>query len=86
MSDATAGEPTAKHGATEQGANHQQSSANSANARNARAEELVDKLGERLGYFATLVSQRVEWAVARAREEAEDIWAEAQEVRRNKRP
>ncbi len=52
----------------------------------ARAEELVDQIGERLGHFATLVSQRAQWAIARAREEAEDIWAEAQEIRRNKRP
>ena len=71
---------------TKPAADPQQSSANTSDAANARAEELVDKLGERLGYFATVVTQRVEWAVARAREEAEDIWAEAQEIRRNKRP
>ncbi len=49
-----------------------------------RAEELVDRLGERVGYFASLLNQRARWAAARAREEAEDIWAEAQSIRRKK--
>ncbi len=52
----------------------------------ARAEELVDRMGERLGHFFSQVSRRAEWAIARAREEAEDIWAEAQSIRRDKRP
>lgn len=78
MSDAAEPTPAKEHVATEQPADRQ-------SAASARAEELVDQAGERLGYFATLVSQRVQWAVARAREEAEDIWAEAQNIR-NKRP
>ncbi len=49
-----------------------------------RAEELVDRLGERIGYFASLLNQRARSAAARAREEAEDIWAEAQSIRRKK--
>ncbi|MFN2477474.1 MAG: hypothetical protein ABR526_14185 [Chthoniobacterales bacterium] len=52
----------------------------------ARAEELVDRLGERVGHLFSQVSRRAEWAIARAREEAEDIWAEAQSIRRDKRP
>jgi hypothetical protein len=40
-----------------------------------RAEEMMEKVGERVGDWASR-------ALARAREEAEDIWAEAQAVRR----
>lgn len=40
-----------------------------------RAEQVMENLGERLGDWASR-------ALARAREEAEDIWAEAQTVRR----
>lgn len=54
-------------------------------ASNARAEELMDQFGERLGYFAAMLSRRTRWIVARTCEEAEDIWAEAQNIRRNKR-
>jgi phosphohistidine phosphatase SixA len=43
-----------------------------------RAEELLEEWGGRVGSF--LAS-----AAARAREEAEDIWAEAQSVRRGER-
>jgi hypothetical protein len=40
-----------------------------------RAEELIEAWGERIGgWLAT--------TAARAREEAEDLWAEAQSVRR----
>ena len=41
-----------------------------------RAEDLVDQFGERLG---TTLGR----FAARAREELEDIWAEAQNIRRN---
>ena len=47
-----------------------------------RAEALVDRAGERIGHFASLIGRRLVRMAARAREEAEDIWAEAQEVRR----
>jgi hypothetical protein len=40
-----------------------------------RAEQVMENVGERIGDW-------VSRAVARAREEAEDIWAEAQTVRR----
>lgn len=49
-----------------------------------RAEEIVDHAGERVGYFASSMAQRIRIATARAREEAEDMWAEAQSIRRKK--
>jgi hypothetical protein len=49
----------------------------------ARAEELVDQMGERFGQFLSQAGHYAQKAMARAREEAEDIWAEAQEMRRN---
>lgn len=48
-----------------------------------RAEETLDQIGERLGAFAALVGHRLRKAAALAREEAEDILAEAQSLRRN---
>lgn len=47
-----------------------------------RAEELVDDAGERIGHFASLVGGQLLRIAARAREEAEDIWVEAQSIRR----
>ena len=46
-----------------------------------RAEELVDHLGERIGHFAHTLSLRFRKATARAREEVQDIWAEAQHIK-----
>ncbi len=46
-----------------------------------RAEELVDRLGQRLSHFTSLASLQIQRAAARAREEAEDMWAEAQNIR-----
>jgi len=48
-----------------------------------QAEELVDRTAVRIRWFSESVGQQVQKAVARAREEAEDIWAEAQEIRNN---
>jgi len=48
----------------------------------ARAEETVDRLGERVGQLTVLLGHRVRVFAARAREEAEDIWAEAHSMRR----
>jgi len=48
----------------------------------ARAEDAVDQAGERVGQFAALFGRRLQVLAARAREEAEDIWAEAQSMRR----
>lgn len=47
-----------------------------------RAEEMVDHLAERIGHYAGVVGQKILWLFARAREEAEDIYAEAQALRR----
>lgn len=47
-----------------------------------RAEVLLTEWGQRLGAFASTVGSSVQKAAARAREEAEDIWAEAQAMRK----
>lgn len=47
----------------------------------ARAEETMDQFGERLGVFAANLSHRLRKAAALAREEAEDVLAEAQSLR-----
>jgi hypothetical protein len=46
-----------------------------------RAEELADRLGEQIGQCVSAVGHSVLKWVARAREEAEDIWAEAHAIR-----
>ncbi|MGI8747994.1 MAG: hypothetical protein ACR2J4_06560 [Deinococcus sp.] len=46
-----------------------------------RAEDMVDRAGERVGHLAALLGQRLRMWGGRAREEAEDIWAEAQSIR-----
>jgi hypothetical protein len=46
-----------------------------------RAEELVDQLGQRIGHFAALSGLQIQRVAARAREEVEDMWAEAQNIR-----
>lgn len=47
----------------------------------ARAGQMLDGAGERVGRFAALAGQRLRTAAALAREEAEDLWAEAQHLR-----
>ena len=47
-----------------------------------RAEELVDRVGESVGHLASLAGWRMLKVAAFVREEAEDVWAEAQSVRR----
>ncbi len=47
-----------------------------------RAEVVVDRLGERVGQWLSVAGYQLRKAAARAREEAEDIWAEAQAIRR----
>jgi hypothetical protein len=51
-----------------------------------RAEEVVDRLGQRAGQLGSEVGQRLVRLAARAREEAEDIWAEAQSIRHREQP
>ncbi len=51
-----------------------------------RAERIVDDVADRVGrWTATAGHALLRWT-ARAREEAEDIWAEAQAVRRGGKP
>lgn len=47
----------------------------------ARAEAMVDGAGAQLGTLATLARHQLRRAAALAREEAEDMWAEAQQLR-----
>ncbi len=51
-----------------------------------RAEELADRMGQRLGHATILVGLRIRKIAALAREEAEDIWAEAKSVGRRDKP
>ncbi len=46
-----------------------------------RAEAVLDHAGERLGQFATAFGAGVRRSIARAKEEADDIWAEARDLR-----
>jgi hypothetical protein len=46
-----------------------------------RAEELVDQWGKRIGHYGALTGLQIQRATARVREEAEDMWAEAQNIR-----
>ncbi|HET9014477.1 MAG TPA: hypothetical protein VFN57_02700 [Thermomicrobiaceae bacterium] len=49
------------------------------------AEEGAEQAGERVGRFVSRIGVESMRAVARAREELEDIWAEAQHVRQGNR-
>lgn len=51
-----------------------------------RAEELVDRMGQRLGHATVLVGLRIRKVAALAREEAEDMWAEARSLSRRDTP
>jgi len=57
-----------------------------ADERMARAEQMVDQLAEKVGRFTSVLGRRILWLGARLREEAEDIWAEAQSIRRREKP
>jgi hypothetical protein len=48
----------------------------------ARAEQIVDHLAERVAGFTSTWGRRVLWLGTRVKEEAEDMWAEAQSIRR----
>ncbi|HYX50687.1 MAG TPA: hypothetical protein VE843_13140 [Ktedonobacteraceae bacterium] len=48
----------------------------------AKAEQLVDQWGQRISHYTAIAGLQFRRVVARAREEAEDIWAEAQNIRR----
>lgn len=51
----------------------------------ARAEELLDRMSGQVGAIASVLGHRFRASVARAQEEAEDMWAEAQHLRRDRR-
>lgn len=46
-----------------------------------RAEFLVDQLGQKLGQWSGNAGERLRRFWARTREEGEDMWAEAQDIR-----
>lgn len=46
-----------------------------------RAEEMVDQMGQAIGIYASRLGRRILKGIALAREEAEDIWAEAEALR-----
>ncbi len=47
-----------------------------------RADELLNRVGWTAGLFASMIGMRLSRVAAYAREEAEDMWAEAQSIRR----
>ncbi len=55
-------------------------------SRTQRAEELVDRLAERAGQLTATWGRKLARFAARVREEAQDIWAEAQSIRRGDQP
>jgi hypothetical protein len=62
----------------QQARNAQQGQQSDGASTTARAEEMLDKFGHRVGYFGVLASHQLRKFAARVREEAEDMWAEAQ--------
>jgi hypothetical protein len=50
-----------------------------------RAEEMLDAFGQRVGLYMAALAPRIRRLAALAREEAEDIWAEAQHLRNQAR-
>jgi hypothetical protein len=58
--------------------------ADAARTRAQRAEALVDNLATRVAEAATFVGRHLLRFAARVREEAEDLWAEAQVIRKGK--
>jgi len=51
-----------------------------------RAEEMVDHLAQKVAHYTSAFGRALLRLGARAREEAEDIWAEAQNIRRGGQP
>ncbi len=51
-----------------------------------RAEEMLDRMTQTVGGFASRIGLQILKGAALAREEAEDIWAEAQSRRRSREP
>lgn len=51
-----------------------------------RAEQIIDGMVQRIGSFAAATNLQSRRVVARVREDAEDMWAEARSIRDNVRP
>ena len=51
-----------------------------------RAEEMVDRLAVQVAVFTSILGKKLLWLGAHLREEAEDLWAEAQNIRRGEKP
>jgi hypothetical protein len=47
-----------------------------------RAEDVLDEVGKKLGGLLSVASNKLRKAAAVAKEEVEDLWAEAQSIRR----
>lgn len=58
---------------------------NSRQPQTQRAEEWLDKAGQTVGIFASLAGLRIARVAAFAREEFEDMWAEAQTLRQSQK-
>jgi len=51
----------------------------------ARAEQMVDQLAEKVAHLTSVLGRKILWLGIRLREEAEDIWEEAQSIRRREK-
>jgi hypothetical protein len=51
-----------------------------------RASALADRLALQFGVVSTVVTEGLKRIASRVREEAEDLWAEAQHIRKGKKP
>jgi hypothetical protein len=51
-----------------------------------RAEEMVDRVAGKVAHFTAAFGRQLLRLGARVREEAEDMWAEAQSIRRGDKP
>jgi hypothetical protein len=50
-----------------------------------RAEQMVDQIAERVGHYTSVVGRQLLRMGMRAREEAEDMWAEARSIRNGRK-
>jgi hypothetical protein len=51
-----------------------------------RAEQTVDRMAQAIGRLTALAGLRIRKVAALTREEAEDMWAEAQSIRQRQSP
>ncbi len=68
----------ARAGEQEGGARQAEQPGRASTAETARAEELVDRWAQRISTTVAITGWQTQRIIARMREEAEDIWAEAQ--------